>query len=162
MRLYDHFNPKENGNSFNLVVIRTEQVTLERVAQLEMLIFNKSISTPKKIDGICEVPHLLLVAVEDGNHDAPVGFKLGYGVARPYHFHSWLGGVIPEYQRHGIGAGLLRKQEEWARSKGFQTIGFNTFAKFPEMQAMGRKAGYRLVRTSNSLGEMKLWYEKQL
>lgn len=145
-----------------MISIRSELVTLDRVALLESLIFGNPTVTAEKIERICEVPHLLLVAVEKSDHKKPVGFKLGYGVARPEHFHSWLGGVIPSYRRQGIGMQLLLEQEKWARKKGFKTIGFNTFAQFPEMQALGRKAGYRLVRTTNPLTEKKLWYEKHL
>ncbi|MCF7802504.1 MAG: hypothetical protein K9N34_10875, partial [Candidatus Marinimicrobia bacterium] len=62
----------------------------------------------------------------------------------------------------GIAFRMLQMQEEWARSHGFKTIGFNTFHRFPEMQRLGRKAGYKLVKTTVEDGETKLWFEKHL
>ena len=142
-----------------MIVIQPEIVTFERVAELDLMIFGELIASTQKVDKILSVQHLLLVAREG---DQTVGFKLGYADDRPGHFHSWLGGVIPKYQRQGIATELLKKQEEWARTKDFRTIGFNTFAEFPAIQAMGDKNGYRLVRTTNSLMGQKLWFEKLL
>ena len=72
---------------------------------------------------------MLLVASHGGRS---VGFKVGYADPdRLKHFHSWLGGVLPAYRRQGIAWKMLQQQEEWAQSQGFQTIGFNTFDRYP-------------------------------
>lgn len=141
------------------ILIQPEPITLARVTELDVLIFGDTIVTAEKIQQILAVPHLLLVAVHG---EAPVGFKLGYAGDRPNHFHSWLGGVVAEYRRRGIAFRMLKLQEEWAVSQGFKTIGFNTFHRFTEMQALGRKAGYELVKTTETDGQTKLWFEKRL
>lgn len=141
------------------ISINPEPVSLERVADLELMIFGDTIATAEKIERILTVPHLLLVA---RHGERPVGFKLGYADARPSHFHAWLGGVTPEYRRRGIASRLLQKQEAWAQTHGFTTIGFNTFHRFPEMQALGRKTGYELVNTTTADGKTKFWFEKRL
>lgn len=41
----------------------------------------------------------------------PVGFKLGYERSGE-EFHSWLGGVHPEFRRRGIARRLLHLQHE--------------------------------------------------
>ncbi|MCF7840584.1 MAG: GNAT family N-acetyltransferase [Candidatus Marinimicrobia bacterium] len=134
-------------------------MALVRVIELDVLIFGDTIVTAEKIQHILAVPNLLLVA---SHEKRPVGFKLGYAGTRPNHLHSWLGGVVPQYRRRGIAFRMLQMQEEWARSHGFKTIGFNTFHRFPEMQRLGRKAGYKLVKTTVEDGETKLWFEKHL
>lgn len=141
------------------ILIQPEPVTLERAIELDGLIFGDTIVTAEKIQRILTIPNLLLVA---SHEKRPVGFKLGYAGTRPSHFHSWLGGVVPPYRRRGIAFRMLRMQEEWARSAGFTTIGFNTFNRFPEMQALGRKAGYALVNSTVENGEAKRWFEKRL
>ncbi|MCF7798176.1 MAG: GNAT family N-acetyltransferase [Lentisphaeria bacterium] len=141
------------------ILIQPEPVTLERVTELDVLIFGDTIVTADKMEQIQAVPNLLLVA---SHEKRPVGFKLAYAGSRPSHFHSWLGGVVPQYRRRGIAFRMLQMQEEWARSAGFTTIGFNTFHRFPEMQALGRKAGYALVKSTVEKGEAKLWFEKRL
>ena len=129
-------------------------------AELDLLIFGDLITTREKIEKILAVPHLLLVASHGGRS---VGFKVGYADPdRLKHFHSWLGGVLPAYRRQGIAWKMLQQQEDWAQSQGFQTIGFNTFDRYPAMQAMGHKAGYQIARTSLEKGETMYWFEKSL
>lgn len=50
-----------------------------------------------------------------------VGFKIGYE-SEPYRFYSWVGGVHPEFLRHGIGRKLLDTQLEWVKAQGFHSI----------------------------------------
>ena len=141
------------------IVIQPEPVSPALVLRLEALIFHSQRITPGKLQQVMLVPRLLLVAYAQ---DQPLGFKFGYQRQRPDHFHSWLGGVLQEYRRRGIGLELLNEQESWARKHGFRTIGFTTFDHYPAMRALGKRAGYRVIQVSTDKGGIKYRYEKTL
>lgn len=101
---------------------------------------------------------LLLIAYT-GNK--AIGFKAGYQVNERT-FHSWLGGVHPEFRQQGIAQRLLEKQEEWVRSQGFVRITFNTYERYAAMMRFSEKNGYALIRSEMVDGEMKYFYEKRL
>lgn len=49
----------------------------------------------------------------------PVGFCMGFEL-KPTMFYHWIGGVIPEVRRHGIGRQLHDAQKAWARDHGYE------------------------------------------
>lgn len=51
-----------------------------------------------------------------------VGFKMGYE-RKKNQFNSWVGGVLPNQRGRGIGSELMRRQHEWCRLNGYQTMG---------------------------------------
>lgn len=86
--------------------------------------------------------HLALVAEKDGEL---LGFKVGYQSDNPNTFYSWMGGVRPEFRKHGIANALAEFQENWAREKGFQSVFFKTRNRFPAMISFGLKRGFKII-----------------
>ena len=86
--------------------------------------------------------HLALVAEKDGEL---LGFKLGYQSDNPNTFYSWMGGVRPEFRKHGIANALAERQENWAREKGFLSVFFKTRNRFPAMISFGLKRGFKII-----------------
>lgn len=87
--------------------------------------------------------HLALVAEKDGEL---LGFKVGYQDNSPNTFYSWMGGVRPEFRKHGIADALAEFQENWARQKGFNTLFFKTRNRFPAMICFGLKRGFKIIK----------------
>ncbi len=86
--------------------------------------------------------HLALVAEKDGEL---LGFKVGYQSDNPNTFYSWMGGVRPEFRKHGIADALAEYQENWAREKGFSSVFFKTRNRFPAMITFGLKRGFKIM-----------------
>lgn len=86
---------------------------------------------------------LALVAEKDGEL---MGFKVGHKDEAPYTFYSWMGGVRPEFRKHGIADALAEYQENWAKEKGFKRIYFKTRNRFPAMISFGLKRGFKIVQ----------------
>lgn len=92
---------------------------------------------------------LALVAEKDGEL---LGFKVGYQSDTPYSFYSWMGGVRPEFRKHGIADALAEYQENWAREKGFKTVFFKTRNRFPAMITFGLKGGFKIIEVIHKGG----------
>ena len=90
----------------------------------------------EQIDGRQDV--LALIAHSEGN---PVGYKVGYR-DRPRHYHSWTGGVLPDYRREGIARRLQDWQHGWLRARGYQAVGSNSFNKFRGMLQFSLSTGF--------------------
>ncbi|MBN7811429.1 GNAT family N-acetyltransferase [Algoriphagus sp. H41] len=86
--------------------------------------------------------YLALVAERDGEL---LGFKVGYQSETPDTFYSWMGGVRPEFRKHGVADGLADYQEAWARKKGFKSVFFKTRNRFPAMICFGLSRGFRII-----------------
>ncbi|GAA0879680.1 GNAT family N-acetyltransferase [Algoriphagus jejuensis] len=86
--------------------------------------------------------YLALVAEQDGDL---FGFKVGYQSETPDTFYSWMGGVRPEFRKHGLADGLADYQEAWAREKGFKSLFFKTRNRFPAMISFGLSRGFRII-----------------
>lgn len=105
------------------------------------------------------VPHLVLTArVEEG----PVGFKVGY--EREGVFYSWMGGVVPEWRRRGVAQLLARKQEEWARARGYALIRCKTRNCHRAMLIFALRNDFRIVgvEPQDDIEQHRIWLEKQL
>lgn len=86
--------------------------------------------------------YLALVAEQEGEL---LGFKVGYQSEMPDTFYSWMGGVRPEFRKHGVADDLADYQEAWAREKGFKSIFFKTRNRFPAMICFGLSRGFRII-----------------
>lgn len=86
--------------------------------------------------------HYSLVAEIEGEL---VGFKVGYQSDFPDTFYSWMGGVRPEFRKHGVARTLADFQENWAREKGFSKVFFKTRNRFPDMINFGLKRDFKIV-----------------
>src|SRR5690606_29940900 len=85
---------------------------------------------------------LALVAEKEGEL---LGFKVGYQTDTADVFYSWMGGVRPEFRKHGIADALAEFQESWARERGFRSIYFKTRNCFPAMISFGLNRGFRII-----------------
>src|ERR1700730_3785347 len=53
--------------------------------------------------------------------DKPVGFWIGFEL-KPGMFYHWLGAVVPDLRRHGVGRQLQEAQQAWAKDHGYEYI----------------------------------------
>jgi ribosomal protein S18 acetylase RimI-like enzyme len=91
-----------------------------------------------------------------------VGFKLGYEKNEDI-FYSWLGGVLPEYQKMGIASYLMKLQHKWCLQNSYKTIQTKTKNKFKNMLILNFKSGFNIVRTElSTANELKIVLEKNL
>ncbi len=141
------------------ISIRPTSLRLELINELEFLVFGNQLVTQVRLAEIINKQPLLLVAYQGAQ---PVGFKFGYVIPDTQTFFSWLGGVQQSYRRQGIAQQLLNYQENTALGMGLDKIYFTTFDRFPAMISLGKKNGYRLIRSELDEGELKYWYEKFL
>src|SRR5437763_14904519 len=61
---------------------------------------------------------LTLIARMD---DKPVGFWIGFEL-KPGMFYHWLGGVLSDVRRPGVGRQLTEAQHAWAKDHGYEYI----------------------------------------
>lgn len=120
----------EIGSTADIVALSKQIPEFEQVTTLERL--------QSRLDGAVG---LILVAKFEG---ALVGYKVGYQLTEDT-FYSWLGGVIPEYRKHGVATLLLNYQEKWARNLGYKEIKVKSMNRFPGMLKLLISNGYEIV-----------------
>ena len=84
---------------------------------------------------------LMLIAHLEGN---PIGFKVGCEY-RPGVFHSRWGGVLRDYRRMGLAKRMAGWQHQFAKSRGYKSVIFNTFNHFRAMMLLGLSTGFKPV-----------------
>jgi|FLOH01.1.fsa_nt_gi GNAT superfamily N-acetyltransferase len=139
--------------------LELKPLDLSLLNKLEEMVFGESRVNGEKLALIARKSFLFLI-VYDGNR--PIGFKLGYYIRDIQKFFSWLGGVDRQYRGQGIATNLIEIQEKWCQEKGYKTVYFTSFERFPEMISLGQKQGYGCVKSALDDGEMKYWFEKIL
>lgn len=97
-------------------------------------------------------------AVVDGQ---PVGFKIGYA-SGAREFYSWLGAVLPEYQRMGIASRLMRAQHECCVGRGFARIRTKCLNFNEAMLMLNLRHGFLVFDTEITEEGLKLVLEKRL
>jgi len=100
---------------------------------------------------------LKVLAVKAEHFSKTVGFKIGYELDAS-RFYSWLGGVLPEYRKQGIGATLLQFQEHLAFELGYRVIEVKSMNRFPAMLNLLASNDYQVIGQE---GE-KIRFSKQL
>ena len=73
----------------------------------------------------------------------PVGFKLGYRRGAEL-LYSWLGGVHPDWRRHGIAAALMVRQHDHALAQGYRFIETRTRAANNAMLILNLRHGFHV------------------
>jgi GNAT superfamily N-acetyltransferase len=104
---------------------------------------------------------LLLMAHLEGN---PVGFSAGYR-RMPHAYYINYMAILPDYRGQGLGTQLMSRQESFARARGYQSIQFNTFNRFPAMMRLGMSMGYQpigLEQHDETGGELAIRFGKSL
>ncbi len=66
--------------------------------------------------------HLILIA----EIDEPCGFKIGYNREGDGTFYSWMGGVLPDYRRHGIARALAEELDNYCRKQQYTHLRMKT------------------------------------
>jgi len=89
--------------------------------------------------------HRLYIALVAEIEGELAGFKVGYQSDFPDTFYSWMGGVRPEFRKHGVAQALADIQENWAKEKGFTKVFFKTRNRFPDMINFGLKRGFKII-----------------
>jgi len=91
-----------------------------------------------------------------------VGYKIGYTMDKNK-FYSWLGGVDPNYRKHGIGSILMEKQHQYLQEQGYQVVQTKTMNKWRGMLILNLKNGFDIVDTyTDDKGLFKIVLEKNL
>lgn len=90
-----------------------------------------------------------------------VGYKIGYE-QNSGQFHSWLGGVHPEYRKQGIASEMMRLQHEWCKGHGYNTIRTHTRNKWRDMLILNIRNGFDIVGTVTENGLPKIIMEKTI
>lgn len=91
-----------------------------------------------------------------------VAFKFGYAQDREL-FYSWMGAVLPEYQKLGVASELMQIQHQWCRDKKFKKIETRTRNQFASMISLNFKFGFKIIGTQTSQNnDIKIILEKVL
>lgn len=78
-------------------------------------------------------------------------------------FYSWLGGVDPDYRKHGIALTLMEKQHEYLRKNGYKVVQTKTMNKWRNMLILNIKNGFNIIETyTDDNGLQKIVLEKTL
>ncbi|MGG5488391.1 GNAT family N-acetyltransferase, partial [Gaetbulibacter sp. PBL-D1] len=70
-----------------------------------------------------------------------IGFKIGYKYNAST-FYSWVGGVLPDYRKNGIGKQLSQLQEQAIKQKGYNTLRTKSMNRFKPMMILNLKNGF--------------------
>ena len=105
--------------------------------------------------------HLILLAYADEGE--AVGCKVGYRLNESC-FYSWMGGVLPDWRRHGVAERLAEEQEAWAKERGYQRIRFKTRNSCRAMLHFALNRGFHIigVEPREQLPDYRIWLEKEL
>lgn len=76
--------------------------------------------------------------------ETPVGFKLGYRRG-PDLFYSWLGGVLPAWQRRGIASALMARQHAALPMLGYRAVETRARAANNAMLILNLRHGFTIV-----------------
>lgn len=138
--------------------IPTDEATLSGVLALNSKVFQSATADTLREQLPRRTSLLVVVAFEA---DAVIGYKIGYE-QNNRQFHSWLGGVDPEYRGRGIATQLMRLQHEWCFSHGYNTIRTHTTNKWRSMLLLNIRNGFDVIGTVTEGGKTKIILEKTL
>lgn len=85
--------------------------------------------------------HLILIA----EMDQPCGFKVGYNREADGSFYSWMGGVLPDYRRHGVAKALADEMEAYCQSNSYTHLRMKTRNEHKAMIQFALRNGFYLT-----------------
>ena len=93
----------------------------------------------------------------------PVGFWIGFEL-KPGMFYHWLGGVLPDVRRHGVGRQLQEAQQAWAKDHGYEHIRCECLNHQKEFVHFAIDVGYDIVgiRWDSSHADNLVVFEKNI
>jgi GNAT superfamily N-acetyltransferase len=95
--------------------------------------------------------------------DRPVGFWIGFEL-KPSMYYHWLGAVLPEVRRHGVGRQLQDAQGAWAKDHGYEYIRAECMNHQREYMHFAISLGYDMVgvRWDSTHADNMIVFEKHL
>ncbi|MFH5780043.1 GNAT family N-acetyltransferase [Heyndrickxia oleronia] len=112
------------------------------------------------INKMASKPPLLVITAMDGKK--VIGYKIGYAIDNNK-FYSWLGGVDPNYRKHGIASMLMEKQHQYLKENGYKVVQTKTMNKWRNMLILNIKNGFDVIDTyTDKNGLHKIILEKNL
>jgi GNAT superfamily N-acetyltransferase len=95
--------------------------------------------------------------------DRPVGFWIGFEL-KPGMFYHWLGAVLSEVRRHGVGRQLQEAQQAWAKDHGYEYIRCECMNHQREFIHFAVALGYDIVgiRWDSTHADNLVVFEKNL
>lgn len=90
-----------------------------------------------------------------------VGFKIAYA-ARSQRLYSWLGGVLPDFRRRGIGVQLMEFQHRWAKERGYLNVETGTIRNNVPMMILNLRSGFEIIGTYARSGKTRVLMAKRL
>jgi GNAT superfamily N-acetyltransferase len=95
--------------------------------------------------------------------DRPVGFWIGFEL-KPGMYYHWLGAVMPDLRRHGIGRQLAEAQGAWAKDHGYEYIRSECMNHQREYIHFAITLGYDMVgvRWDSTHADNMIVFEKHL
>jgi GNAT superfamily N-acetyltransferase len=103
--------------------------------------------------------HLVMARAPDGR---PAAFKCGFREG-PLTFYSWLGGVLPEFRRQGLGRRLMERQHAWCRERGYRYVRTKTRNQWRSMLILNLTVGFEIIGIHTGRdGTVKILMEKKL
>ena len=143
-------------------MIEIREGELDLAVQLSQQIPEFSDPYPKQIylERLKNNASLILTAYFNNEY---AGFKIGYSLDNSV-FYSWMGGVLPNLRRSGIGYELANYQENWAIKNGYQKIRLKTRKKHQAMIQFSLKRQFEIIEEIPRIPEeeTRLIMEKNL
>jgi len=95
--------------------------------------------------------------------DRPVGFWIGFEL-KPGMFYHWMGAVIPDLRRHGVGRQLQEAQQAWAKDHGYEYVRCECMNHQREFIHFAVALGYDIVgiRWDSTHADNLIVFEKNL
>jgi ribosomal protein S18 acetylase RimI-like enzyme len=96
------------------------------------------------------------------NGSKVIGYKIGYELDNDT-FYSWLGGVDPDYRKHGIASKLMEQQHQYLKENGYKIVQTKTMNRWRNMLILNIKNGFDVMETyTDNKGLHKIILEKKL
>ncbi len=95
--------------------------------------------------------------------DRPVGFWIGFEL-KPGMFYHWLGAVLHDFRRQGVGRQLHEAQQAWARDHGYEYTRCEAMNHQREFIHFGLAMGFDIVgvRWDSTHADNLVVFEKNL
>ncbi|MFI8685951.1 GNAT family N-acetyltransferase [Rossellomorea sp. NPDC077527] len=134
-----------------------EDAVLNGIAALHQYIFGTSYDFNNKL---ASKPRLIIHIAMDNSK--VIGYKIGYELDE-HTFYSWLGGVDPDYRKHGIASELMRRQHHDLKESGYAVVQTKTMNRWRSMLILNIKNGFDVIDTyTDEKGLHKIILEKKL
>jgi hypothetical protein len=114
---------------------------IEELVNLSMTLFENK-PNHEYFSALKHKPALILLARNSDN--TLIACKIGYQYSNDV-FYSWIGGVHPNFRKHGIARHLMQLQHEWCIKHHFRMIRTKTLFNNSIMYALNIKNGFSVI-----------------